>query len=693
MSYVQGVDTSRSFFDLYAHGFARIAAAVPRVSLADPAANAEEVIRLYGQASDAGAALVLFPELGLAGYTSDDLHQQDALQRAVRTALGRIVDASAAHHGMVIVGAPLRFEGRLFNCAAVAAGGRLLGLVPKSYLPNYREFYEKRQFSAARDAPFDAVSIFGEDVPFGTDLIFRASNLDDFAVHVEICEDLWTPLPPSTFAAMRGATVLANLSASNITIGKAGYRRELVAGQSARMLAAYAYASSGVGESTTDLAWDGHALLYENGQRLAETERFCDDAQLITADVDLERLVSERSRMGSFTDCATDHAERVRAMRSVAVDLSLPAGPVLLDRHVDRHPFVPAASALRDERCREAFRIQVAGLEQRLRATGIKRLVIGISGGLDSTHALLVAVRAMARLGLPATNILAYTMPAYATSSRTLENSHTLMRALGVAAHEIDIVPACDQMLKTLEHPAADGEKVYDITFENVQAGERTNHLFRLANRHGALVLGTGDLSELALGWCTYGVGDHMSHYNVNASVPKTLIRHLIEWVAQSDETNAEASAVLHDVLATEISPELVPGDVTGGDPAQSTEDTIGPYSLHDFTLYHVSRRGSGPARVAYLATHAWAHDVPTSARRAAEELSYSTDTILRWLGVFLDRFFRTSQFKRSCLPNGPKVGSGGSLSPRGDWRAPSDATSVPWMDELEEARGWIARS
>lgn len=684
------MDTSRSFFDLYAHGFARVAAVVPRVALADPAANADEVVRLFEQAADAGAALVVFPELCLCGYTLDDLHQQDAMQRAVRDALRTVVDATAARPGLLVVGAPLRLDGGLYNCAVVASRGRVLGVVPKSYLPNYREFYEKRQFIAARDAPFDAITLCDERVPFGADLVFRAEGLDDFVLHVELCEDLWTPLPPSTFAAMRGATVIANLSASNITVGKASYRRELCASQSARLLSAYVYASAGVGESTTDLAWDGHALVHENGGLLAESRRFDDDAQVVTADVDLERLVSERQRMNSWHDCATDHAATVRAFREVTFPLALPDGVVTLQRGLDRHPFVPDAGPLRDERCREAFRIQVAGLEQRLRSTGIERLVIGVSGGLDSTHALLVAVRAMERLGLPASNVLAYTMPAYGTSSRTLENARTLMDALGVTGHEIDIVPACDRMLDLLDHPAANGEAHYDTTYENVQAGERTNHLFRLANRHGALVLGTGDLSELALGWCTYGVGDQMSHYNVNASVPKTLIQHLIAWVADGadgHEVDGRASAVLHDILDTEISPELVPADVENGEPAQSTEDVIGPYVLHDFALYHVTRRGSGPARVAYLATHAWARDVP-----GAAEAPYTTDEVLRWLGVFLDRFFRTSQFKRSALPNGPKVGSGGALSPRGDWRAPSDATSRPWLDALEAARAWIAR-
>lgn len=677
--------SDRSFFDLYGQNFVRVAVAVPRVSIADPERNATEVGGLLRRAAEDGAALLLLPELVLSGYSIDDLHQQEALQRAVLGALEGVVAETRECSTLLIAGAPLRFDGRLFNCAVVAAGGRVLGVVPKSYLPNYREFYEKRQFAAARDAVSAEVELLGVRVPFGPDLLFRCRENADFAVHVEICEDLWVPVPPSTFAALRGATVLANLSASNVTIAKADYRRQLCAGQSARCIAAYLYAAAGPGESTTDLAWDGHGMIYEDGERLAEAERFASETTLLSADVDLDRLVQDRMRMTSFQDCAADHRERVASFRDVPFSFRPPEREVALRRPVERRPFVPTGREARAERCAEAYRIQVAGLEQRLRATGIERVVIGVSGGLDSAHALLVCARTMDRLGLPRTNVLACTMPGFATSKRTRENALALMAALGVRGEEIDIRPACEQMLRDIGHPFARGEKVFDVTFENVQAGERTSHLFRLANLHGALVVGTGDLSELALGWCTYGVGDHMSHYHVNASVPKTLIRHLIEWTADSGEAGPEAAVVLRSILATEISPELVPGE-DASRPAQRTEEIVGPFDLHDFSLYYLSRRGYLPSKVAFLAHHAWS-------LQAEGELRYGLDEILHWLRAFLDRFFRQSQFKRSALPNGPKVGSGGSLSPRGDWRAPSDSGAAPWLGELDRALAWIRRS
>ncbi len=678
---------SRSFLDLYAHNFARVAIAVPRVSLAAPARNAEEIARLYLRAAEDGAALVLFPELSLSGYSLDDLHQQDALLAGVLKSLARLAEATRGHAALLTVGAPLRFDGRLFNCAVTLADGVPLAVAPKSYLPNYREFYEKRQFAAARDAVSDEVTLLGRRVAFGNDLILTCEENPDFCVHTEICEDVWAPIPPSTYAALRGATVLANLSASNITIGKAAYRRQLAASQSAKTLSAYLYTAAGSGESTTDLAWDGHALVYEDGECLAESRRFEEDSQLVLADVDLDRLVQERSRITSFIDCAGDHVLRARAMRSVPFSFRPPARTIRIDRAFERMPFVPADKEQRDERCFEAYNIQVSALAQRLRSANLKRVVIGVSGGLDSTQALIVAARTMDRLGLPRENVLAYSMPGYATSTRTRENALRLMDALGVTSEEIDIRPSCEQMFRDVGHPFAQGDPVYDVTFENVQAGERTSHLFRLANRHEALVVGTGDLSELALGWCTYGVGDHMSHYNVNCSVPKTLIRHLIEWVAEREVAGATAD-VLRAIAATEISPELVPGDDEHG-PSQSTERAIGPYELHDFSLYYTTRRGYGPAKLAFLAAETWANDLP----ERATESPYALEDVLSWLEVFLRRFFLTSQFKRSAIPNGPKVGSGGSLSPRGDWRAPSDGGAQPWLDELEQTRRWIAES
>ncbi len=675
------------FLNLYRHGFARVAVAVPAVRVADPAYNAEQTIALARQAHQAGAAVVLFPELGLSAYSNEDLFQQEALLDAALAALREVLAASVGLRPLLLVGLPLRIEARLFNCAVAIHDGRVLGVTPKSYLPNYREFYEKRQFAPARAALGRELALFGASVPFGPDLIYVAPDLPGLIVHTEICEDVWTPIPPSTYAALAGATVLCNLSASNITIGKADYRRALCAAQSGKCLAAYLYSAAGPGESTTDLAWDGHALIYENGERLAESARFADGAQLILADVDLERLLQDRMRQSSFSDAASDYRATLQAMRFVPFAFTPPSGELPLLRAIERFPYVPNDPATRDERCYEAYNIQVHGLLQRLQATGITRIVIGVSGGLDSTQALIVAARTMDRLGLPRANILAYTMPGFATSERTRTNAHALMRALGVSAGEIDIRPSALQMLKDIDHPYAQGEPVFDVTFENVQAGERTSHLFRLANFHNAIVLGTGDLSELALGWSTYGVGDHMSHYNVNASVPKTLIQHLIRWVIRSGQFDASTNGTLQSILDTEISPELVPAtDGAAGEPAQSTEAQIGPYALQDFNLYYITRYGFRPSKVAFLSHHAW-----SDAQRGAwpeglpetKRLAYDLATIRHWLEVFLFRFFQISQFKRSAVPNGPKVGSGGSLSPRGDWRAPSDASARVWLEEL----------
>jgi NAD+ synthase (glutamine-hydrolysing) len=631
--------------------------------------------------------VVLFPELGLTAYSNDDLFQQDALLDAALDALATLRAASSELAPLILVGLPLRLAGRLFNCAAAVSAGRIVGLIPKSYLPAYREFYEKRQFAAARDLLAAEVDLLGERVPIGPDLIFEATGVPDLAIHAEICEDVWTPIPPSTFAALAGATVLCNLSASNITIGKADYRRNLCASQSGTCIAAYLYSAAGPGESTTDLAWDGHALIYENNELLAESQRFADGEQLIVADIDLERLRQDRMRQTSFADSVADHRERLRAMRRVPFPFTPPLGDIGLRRVVERFPYVPDNPATRDERCYEAYNIQVHGLMQRLRSTGINKIVIGVSGGLDSTQALIVAARTFDRLSLPRSNILAYTMPGFATSERTKTNAHALMASLGVTASEIDIRPSALQMLRDIGHPYAEGAAVYDVTFENVQAGERTSHLFRLANFHNALVLGTGDLSELALGWATYGVGDHMSHYNVNASVPKTLIQHLIRWVIRTGQFDAAANATLQSILETEISPELVPAaEGEDAEPAQSTETQIGPYALQDFNLYYITRYGFRPSKVAFLSHHAW-HDAQIGAWPegfpAAQRRAYDLATIRRWLEVFLFRFFQISQFKRSAVPNSPKVGSGGSLSPRGDWRAPSDSSARVWLEEL----------
>ena len=675
------------FASLYSHGFARVATGIPRMRIAEPAFNAQRTLALARQASDDHAALIIYPELGLSGYSIDDLLHQGALLDGVVDAIEKIAAESAGLQPVLVVGAPLRCEHGLFNCAVVIHRGRVLGVVPKSYLPEYREYYEKRQFRAARDAVGDRIRLLDELVPFGADLLFCARDLPAFVLHVEVCEDLWTPIPPSTFGALAGATVLANLSASNITIGKAVFRRTLCGSQSGRTISAYLYTAAGMGESTTDMAWDGQALIYENGDLLAESERFATGEQLICADIDLDRIVSDRASTSSYGDSIHDHRERLASLRRIDLELGVSAAArVPLRRRVERFPYVPADPVSRNERCEEVYNIQVRGLETRLEATGIQKVVIGVSGGLDSTHALIVAARAMDRIGLPRENVLAYTMPGFATSRRTLHNSHRLMEALGVSASELDIRPAATQMLRDLAHPAADGAQQYDVTYENVQAGERTSHLFRLANFHGGLVLGTGDLSELALGWATYGVGDQMSHYNVNASVPKTLIQFMVRWAIDTGQFGPEVGEVLDSVLDTEISPELVPSNGSDGDELQGSEKVVGPYELQDFFLYYVLRFGYSPSKLAFLALHAWGDreagpwpDLIPQERRH----EYTPAEIKHWLGVFLERFFHISQFKRSAMPNAPKVGSGGSLSPRSDWRAPSDASAATWLEQL----------
>ena len=678
--------SSGSFFNLYRHGFVRVAVGIPRVRVADAAFNTAQTIALMREAAEKRAAIALFPELGISAYSCDDLFQQQALLDAVLDGLRQVVEASRSLPVAAVVGLPIRLEGMLFNCAAVVAKGRVLGLVPKSYPPNYREFYELRQFAPGGYARFDRADLLGQhDVPFGSRLLFRFAQQPLCVLHVEICEDLWVPIPPSSYAAMAGATVLLNLSASNIIIGKAEYRRQLVGNQSARCLAAYAYSAAGMGESTTDLAWDGDGVIFENGTLLAESRRFQPEAQLVTADIDLDRLAQERARQTTFGQCAEKERDPNAGFRSIEIDIDLPAKErLLLDRIHERFPYVPADPATRDARCREIVDIQVQGLATRLEFTKSKTAVIGISGGLDSTQALLVCIRAMELLKRPCTDVLAVMMPGFATSERTHAQARQLIRALACRSMEIDIRPSCLQMLKDIGHPYGEGKPVYDVTFENVQAGERTSHLFRLANLHRGLVIGTGDLSEFALGWCTYGVGDQMSHNGVNASVPKTLIRYLIRWVATSSTVSKDVRDLLLDILATPISPELIPGDAKDG-PTQRSEDVVGPYELQDFHLYYTLRYGYRPSKVAFLAWSAWHDltrgrwpDVPESDRH-----SYAIGTIKRWLGVFLQRFFHDSQFKRSAMPNAPKVGSGGALSPRGDYRAPSDAEATVWLADL----------
>jgi NAD+ synthase (glutamine-hydrolysing) len=673
-----------SFTSLYRHGFIRAAIAAPKTRPADPAANAAETFRLAEQAHADGAALALFPELGISGYAIDDLLMQQALLDEVLAGLQKIVAASAKLFPTLIVGAPLALDGAIYNCGIVIHRGAVLGVAPKSFLPNYREFYEKRQFAAAGQATRDTIQLLGRPIPFGADLVFEATDYPGYALGVEICEDVWSPDPPSTVLALAGATVLANLSASNITIGKAEDRNILCDAQSRRCVAAYLYSAAGSGESTTDLAWDGHLAAFEAGEKLAESERFRTGSVIISADIDVERLVADRLRYGTFRDGAGPRQAQVRAVRRIPFTLAPPAADVKLRRAISRFPFVPDEPERLDRDCYEAYNIQVAGLLTRLQSAHVQKVVIGVSGGLDSTQALLVACRALDLMGLPRSNVLARTLPGFATGDASKGHAWRLMRALGVNAAEVDIEPLCMEIFRAIGHPFAQGKKVYDVTFENVQAGARTDFLFRLANQEGGMVVGTGDLSELALGWCTYGVGDHMSHYAVNASIPKTLIQHLIRWVAAEDIFGANASAVLRDVLASEISPELIPA--AGPGDIQRTEDVVGPYALQDFNLHYIARYGFRPSKIAFLALTAWgdaARGAWPANVTAGDRRAYALPEIKKWLMVFLQRFFATSQYKRSAIPNGPKISSAGALSPRGDWRAPSDSSAAPWLAEL----------
>ncbi len=674
------------FGAIHRHGFVRVAAATPLASAGDVPFNIKETVSMARDAHERGCDLVVFPELNVSSYAVDDFHLQEAFLDAVEQGIAEICAATANFGPVLAVGAPLRRNGRLYNCGLVISRGRILGVVPKSFLPNYREYYEKRWFALGFGLNGLDIAVAGQTVPFGTDLIFAAEDLDDFIFHVEICEDYWAPQPPSTVGALSGALILCNLSASNITIGKADERKLLCASQSSRCCAAYVYAASGPGESTTDLAWDGQGSIYEFGELLAESSRFARDPELAVADIDVQRLRLERMRMGTFNDNAIAAGHPEKRARRIHFEHKPGLEDIGFERNLRRFPYVPNRIEQLDQDCYEAFNIQVQGLAKRFTATSGKHLVIGVSGGLDSTHALIVAAKTCDYLGLPRETILGFTLPGFATGDSTKTNAWALMKAVGVVGEEIDIKPAARQMLGDMDHPFARGEPVYDVTFENVQAGLRTDYLFRLANQRGGFVVGTGDLSELALGWCTYGVGDQMAHYGVNAGVPKTLIQYLVRWVVKTNQFDAETNQVLSAILDTKISPELVPADEEG---MQSTEDRIGPYELHDFFLFHILRAGQPPSKVAFLAWQAW-HDLnkglwpfdfPQHLKR-----QYDLPTIRKWLDEFLWRFFQTSQFKRSALPNAPKVSGGGSLSPRGDWRAPSDGVASAWREELRQA-------
>ncbi len=674
------------FYDMHRHGFVRVATSTPPVRTADVSFNRDGIIQEARRAHRANVDLLVYPELCLSSYAIDDLLMQDALLDAVETAVGEIVAASKGLTPVLLIGAPLRHNGRLYNCALAIADGKILGAVPKSYLPNYREFYEKRWFAHGRNIRGKTIRVGKAEVPFGVDLVFASSRIPGFKLFIEICEDFWAPNPPSTAGALAGATILANLSASNIVIGKSDERHLLCRAQSARTASAYVYSAAGHGESTTDLAWDGQGMIFELGDLLGESERFSLHPELCIADVDTQRILNDRTRLPTFNDAVEAAGRPEDSFRTVRFDHAPAEDDIGLIRPIRRFPFVPNRPEKLDEDCYEAFNIQVEGLMRRFEATSGNSLVIGVSGGLDSTHALIVAAKVCDRLGLPRTTIRGYTMPGFGTSEGTRSNAWKLMDALGITAEEIDIKPTAMTMLENIGHPFAKGEPVHDVTFENVQAGLRTDYLFRLAGHHRGFVIGTGDLSEVALGWSTYGVGDQMAHYNVNAGVPKTLIQYLIRWCTRTDQFDAATDEVLEAILGQEISPELVPVGEDGE--VQSTEAKIGPYELNDFFLHHTMRFGQLPSKIAFLAWHAWRDregGLWPAEFPEGNKNEYDLATIKRWLESFLQRFFEFSQFKRSAMPNGPKVSTAGALSPRGDWRAPSDAVADVWLAELRE--------
>lgn len=642
-------------------GFVKTAAAVPSVRVADCVYNKEQIIGKIKEAHEKGVQVLGFPELAITGYTCSDLFYQTTLLEKAKEALGEIIDFAKDMEMLIAVGMPLTIADELYNCAVMVLKGEILGVVPKSFLPNYNEFYEKRWFGSGMDLHVDRIELLGQDVPVGTDLLF---DMGELKVGVELCEDVWTPIPPSSYLALAGANLIINLSASNEIIAKRSYRQSLVSQQSARLLCAYLYVSAGCEESTTDLVFSGHSIIAENGSIRNESKDFIASDYLLVADLDLERLQKERMKCKSYGD-----SRKYYSMPVKVVEAKMPKWQGPLEIKVARKPFVPLTLATRDHRCEEIFSLQVAGLKKRLKHTQSKKAVIGISGGLDSTLALLVTVQAFDDLGWDRKGIIGVTMPGFGTTDRTYDNAVVLIKELGITFKEISIVAACKQHFKDIEHD----ENVHDITYENTQARERTKLLMNIANQGGGMVIGTGDLSELALGWCTYN-GDHMSMYAVNTSVPKTLVRSLVSTI--SKRQNDIVKATLIDILDTPVSPELLPVG-KNGEMLQKTEDTVGPYELHDFFLYYMLRFGFSPTKIYELAKVAFAKE-----EEPGDEI-YSHEVILKWLRNFYRRFFM-QQFKRSCLPDGPKVGSI-CLSPRGDWRMPSDAVSKMWLDEVDQ--------
>ena len=650
------------------HGFVRVATAVPKMKVGDIDYNIEQILDFAKKAEQKGSSVTVFPELAITGYTLGDLFHQRLLIKKVEEALGQIAKESKNIKSILLVGLPLSFEGKLFNTAAIINNGKILGIVPKTYIPNYKEFYEERWFASAYDLNSKEIEILGYKIPIGTDLLFRAKKHPGVTLGVEICEDLWVPLPPSSFQAIQGATIIANLSASNDLIGKADYRKNLVSQQSARGVCGYIYTSCGVHESTTDVVFGGHAIIAENGSILKESKRFQLDGELIVSEIDTEHLLTDRERTSSFGGSVDPSVKK--DFRFIDFELATP--PLNnLNRYIDPSPFVPSNPSEKDKRAEEIFSIQTIGLAKRINQANIKKIVLGLSGGLDSTLAILVAVKTFKLLNLPLKDIYAYTMPGFATTKRTKSNAIKLAEALGVTIEQIDITKGASGHLKEIGH---DG-KTQDLTFQNVQARYRTLILMDKANLIKGLVLGTGDLSEIALGWNTF-TGDQISHYNVNASIPKTLVKHLVKWVSEQDDFKI-AGKVLQDIVNTPISPELVNHSLSkkggagekGDKITQKTEDLIGPYELHDFFLYHFIRWSSKPAKILFLANKVF-------------EGKYKPEFIKKWLTVFITRFFK-NQWKRSVMPDGPKVGSV-ALSPRGDWRMPSDAEAKLWLDDLK---------